>query len=65
MGRWANLMKHLGGADIPRTAFDDDFFSWWDQQIIAIDDYPYAGLDFRGDPDLVLPPTATWGNIGK
>jgi hypothetical protein len=57
MGRWADLMKRLGGGDVPRTAFDDDFFSWWDQQIIAIDDYPYAGLDFRGDPDLVLPPT--------
>jgi len=65
MGRWADLMKRLGGGEVPRTAFDDDFFSWWDQQIIAIDDYPYAGLDFRGDPDLALPPTAAWGDIGK
>ena len=30
-----------------------------------MDDYPYAGLDFRGDPDLVLPPDAAWGEIGK
>lgn len=26
MGRWANLMKRLGGGDVPRTTFDDDFF---------------------------------------
>jgi len=31
MGRWARLMKHLGGGDVPQTAFNDDFFSWWDQ----------------------------------
>jgi hypothetical protein len=65
MGRWADLMKRLGGGEVPRNAFDDDFFAWWEQQIIAIDDYPYAGLDFRGDPDLVLPPDAAWGEIGK
>jgi len=65
MGRWANLMKRLGGGDVPRNAFDDDFFIWWEQQIIAVDDYPYAGLDFRGDPDLVLPPNAAWGEIGE
>jgi len=27
MGRWADLMKWLGGGDIPRTTFYDDFFS--------------------------------------
>ena len=58
-------MKRLGGGDVPQIAFDDDFFSWWEQQIITIDDYPYAGLDFRGYPDLVLPPTTEWGDIGK
>ena len=58
-------MKRLGGGEVPRTAFDDDFFTWWDQFIIAVDDYPYSGLDFRGDPDLELPPDAAWGEIGK
>ena len=65
MGRWADLMKRLGGGEVPRIAFDDDFFAWWDQQIIAVDDYPYAGMDFRGDHDLELPPNAAWGEIGK
>ena len=30
-----------------------------------IEDYAYAGKDFRGDPDLPLPPGAQWGDIGK
>lgn len=58
-------MKCLGGGDVPRMTFDDEFFTWWDQKIIAVDDYPYAGMDFGGDPDLVLPPNATWGDRGN
>jgi len=65
MGRWADLMKRLGGGEVPRSAFDDEFYTWWEQQIVAVDDYPYSGLDFRGDPDLELPPDAAWGEIGK
>jgi hypothetical protein len=30
-----------------------------------IEDYAYAGLDFRGDPDLILPEDTQWGDIGK
>ena len=58
-------MKHLGGGDMPIMTFDDEFFTWWDQQIIAVDDYPYASMDLRGDPDLALPPNAAWGDIGN
>jgi len=28
-------------------------------------EYPYAGMDFRGDPDLVMPAGEQWGVIGK
>jgi len=65
MGRCANLMKRLGSGDVPRMTFDDEFFAWWDQQVITVDDYLYARMDFRGDPNLVLPPDATWGTIGN
>lgn len=58
-------MKRLGGGEVPRASFDDDFFTWWDQQIITIDDYTYVGLDFQGDPDLALSPDASWGDIRK
>jgi hypothetical protein len=33
--------------------------------MLMVDEYGYAGLDFRGDPDLVLPEDAQWGELGK
>jgi hypothetical protein len=30
-----------------------------------VEDYAYAGLDFHGDPDLLLPEDAQWGDLGK
>ena len=30
-----------------------------------VEDYAYAGIDFRGDPDIPLPPGEKWGDIGK
>jgi len=39
-------MNCLGDGEVPQTAFDDDFFTWWDQQIIVVDDYSDVGLDF-------------------
>ena len=45
--------------------YDDDFYTWWERQVPALEQFPYAGLDFRGDPDLVLPPGGAWGEMGK
>jgi len=45
--------------------FSIAFYSWFQCQIIVIDDCAYAGVDFHGDPDLVLPEGAQWGAIGK
>ena len=28
-----------------------------------VEDYAYVGTDFRGDPDLSLPPGAQWGDV--
>jgi hypothetical protein len=47
------------------TPYNDKFFFWWRRQIIALDYYPYAGIDFRGDTDMPLPPGASYGTIGK
>ena len=30
-----------------------------------VEDYAYAGTDFIEDPDLPLPPSGQWGDIGK
>ena len=45
--------------------FSIAFFAWFWKHIVTIDEYAYAGVDFRGDPDLVLPEDAQWGAIGK
>ena len=42
-----------------------DLFPWWQRQIIAIDDYPYAGIDFWGDLNMPLPPGEAYGDIGN
>jgi hypothetical protein len=62
--RWASLLPRQGGG---RTveAFDDDFFAWLSRQIPAIEDYPYAGIDFSRDPAIPVPPGEERGEIGK
>lgn len=63
MKRWVELMaRHVGQLTI---VFSTAFFAWFRRKIIAIDDYAYASVDFRGDLDLVLLEGAQWGAIGK
>ena len=30
----------------------------------GIGEFPYVGMDFQGDNDLVLPPGGAWGALG-
>ena len=63
MKRWCDLMaRHVAG---PIIKYNDAFFDQLRPQILMIDDYAYAGLDFRGDPDLVLLEGSQWGDLGK
>ena len=48
------LLPRTGEAPICHC-FDDGFFDWLDSQIIMIEDYPYAGMNFTSDLELVLP----------
>jgi hypothetical protein len=60
---WCRLMaRHVAG---PIIKYDDTFFDWLQPQMLMVDDYAYAGLDFRGDMDLALPEDAQWGDLGK
>jgi hypothetical protein len=61
--RWEALFPRQGGG---RTieAFDDTFFDWWSGQILAIEDYPYVGINFSRDPDMPIPPGAERGELG-
>ena len=36
--------------------FKPKFFQWLEHQVFSIQDFPYARVDFRGDPDMALPP---------
>jgi hypothetical protein len=63
MLRWCQLMaRHVAG---PFVKYDDIFFVWLQNQMLMVDDYAYAQLDFRGDPNLALPEDAQWGDLGK
>ena len=57
-------MARTGGGKA-KVKFEAAFFCQLRDQILMIEDYAYAGKDFRGDPDLPLPPGAQWGDIGK
>ena len=62
--RWAALIPRTREGPV-RHFFDDGFFDWLNHQIIMMEDYPYAGMKFTGDPELVLPPSTQWGLDGK
>jgi hypothetical protein len=34
-------------------------------QVITLDYYPYAGIEYRGYPDMSFPPGSSYGDIGK
>jgi hypothetical protein len=47
-------LAHLGGGKL-FNPYDDDFFAWWERQVPFIEDYPYTGIDFFGDLDVIIP----------
>lgn len=53
MQRWVDLMaRHAGQSQV---SFSDTLFEWINHQEMVFSEYPYAGMDFRGDSDLVWP----------
>ena len=58
MKKWIELLSCLGGGR--QHHFDEDFFSWFDSQIWAVDEYRYAKVDFRHDPNMVLSLGEVW-----
>ena len=53
------------GVDRAKVKFIDPFFQWLREKILMVEDYAYAGMDFSGDPDLLLPPGGQWSDLGK
>jgi hypothetical protein len=50
------VVSATGGGGRTIEEFKEKFFSWWVQQILVIEDYPYAGIDFSRDTDILVPP---------
>ena len=63
MQRWVDLMSRHAGQ--PQISFFETFFESFDRQEMVYAKFPYAGMDFRGDPDLVLPVGEQWGSMGN
>ena len=63
--RWANVMCRLEGGRVAYNPYPVEFFPWRWRQIVAIEDYPYAGIDFHRDPNMPLPPRVAYGDIGN
>ena len=64
LSRWGEIFLRQGGGGSVQSVYDDDFYFWWEQQVPALEQFPYAGIDFRGDTNLVLPPGGAWGESG-
>jgi hypothetical protein len=62
--RWVVLLPRQGGGRTNKS-FDDDFFAWLLRQILVIEDYPYAGIDFSRDPEILVPLGEERGEMGK
>lgn len=62
---WVALMAHHGGDGISVVQFPSAYFMWLRNQVFTIEDFPYAGIDFKGDPEMSLPLGAQWDESFK
>ena len=63
--RWVAVMASHPDERTEVARFKPEYFQWLENQVFSIQDLPYAGIDFRGDPDMVLPPGEQWDESGK
>jgi hypothetical protein len=61
--RWSQILVHHGGGEGGHY-FTVQVAQIWRQMPQVILRYPYAGVDFRGDPDMVLPPGEVFDDRG-
>jgi len=62
--RWVAVMARHPDEGAAVVRFSDSYFHWLEDQVFSIQDFPYAGVDFRGDPDMVLPQGEQWDDRG-
>ena len=54
--QWVAVMAHHPDEGNEVIQFKPEYFQWLENQVFSIQDFRYAGIDFRGDPDMALPP---------
>ncbi|MCY6524884.1 hypothetical protein, partial [Actinobacillus pleuropneumoniae] len=59
----AHVMPRGGGRH--PMAWGILFCKWLEHQTIFVEDWPYARMDFCGDPNMQLPPGEQWDDGGK
>lgn len=59
---WSSLAERLRG--VQTLKFDAPFLAWLNRQMMMIEDYPYTGMDYQGDPELALPLGENWDDSG-
>ena len=62
--RWVAVMARHPDEGAAVVGFSDSYFDWLEGQLFVIQDFPYAGMDFRGYPDMVLPQGEQWDDRG-
>jgi len=62
--RWVAVMARHPDEGAAVVRFSDSYFHWLEDQVFSIQDFPYAGTDFTGDPDMVLPQGEQWDDRG-
>ena len=62
--RWVTVMARHPDEAAAVVRFLDSYFHWLEDQVFSIQDFSYAGVDFRGDPDMVLPQGEQWDDRG-
>ena len=60
--KWSRVMPRGGGGR--SVSWGLCFREWLESQVIFVEDWPYAGIDFRGDPDMPLPAGEQWDDEG-
>ena len=62
--RWVAVMARHPDEGAGVVQFPAAYFHWLENKVFAIQDFPYAGMDFRGNPEMVLPQGEQWDDRG-
>ena len=63
MYRWCQMMIREGSGKVGHL-FTEELLQQCHQLPMVIEEYPYAGMNYHGDPQMPRPPSQVWGPAG-